>query len=101
VSELAGPASVSALERAARDDPEADTATDRDRQDVVLGTAPSVEPFADRERVDVVVDEDGDPETVLQFSPKRDGRPAEDRRLDHAFLAVDDAGHTQTDAEQA
>ena len=57
VTELAGAAAEAAIDVAADDDPEADTAADRDRQEVVDVPASPVQPLGDGERVDVVVGE--------------------------------------------
>jgi hypothetical protein len=99
VSEFAGTAAVAAVDVAARDDPEADAAPDRHREEVLRVPAAAVEAFGDRQGVDVVVDEHRHVEALLEDRRKRDLVPAEKRRLDGAALRVDDTRDTESDAE--
>jgi len=62
--------------------------------------AASVKPFSDRERVDVVVDEDRQAKCFLHDLRELHIAPAKERRVESAGAGVKDTGDTEPDAQQ-
>ncbi len=100
--EVAGRPLGATLEAAAVDDAGADAGGDFHEEEVGL-VAPGCRLLAEREEVDVVVDEDGhEPEGAADVGRDVEAVPSgHDRGIDrHAGRMLDRSGHTDADADQ-
>ncbi len=83
-------------------DPGAHSGSDRDDEEAVVTASDAVQALCHGERVDVVLDDDRQPELALQRLTERNPRPAELRGVDDAVaLSIDRAGDADAHAEQA
>src|SRR5690606_1497494 len=83
-------------------DPGAHSGSDRDDEEVLVPTPCAVQALGHGEGVDVVLDEHGQLQLTAQALAERHPGPPELRRDDDALaLAIDGAGYSDTDAEQA
>jgi len=100
VAELAGSPGPP-VEFPAGDDAEPDAAAEGDGQEVGDLATAAIQTLREGEGVDVVVDDDRQPEPFPQTRTEGELFPAEHRRGDATAVAgCDHAGHAEPDAEQ-
>ena len=66
MAELTGPAGEAVVDVTSGNDAKPDAATEGDGDEVIDGSTPAVEPLGDRQGVDVVVDQHGNADPLLE-----------------------------------
>jgi hypothetical protein len=102
MAEFAAGAAAAAVDLAAQDHAEADSAAKCHHEEVREADAGSEPTLGDDKGVDIVLDHNREAEPLFQEGANRDIAPAEEwREAADAVAAVDGAGHAEAEAEEA